>query len=201
MKAAAALSTLCRPGTWSCSTCCRSECPSLEVQRAGAGAAVGFGAGDPHVGIRTVAVGAYRRADVPRQQVPDPGIIGTGNQQTVLGQQLHKPVKGGKDSFSGAVVVQVVGLNVGDDGDLGASSSGMNRRIRRLRQQTPVPYRRPAFTPRAATSPPIAKEGSRPASRSRTVIMAVVVVLPCVPATATTSRTCHGGGQRLANGG
>ena len=42
-----------------------------------------------------------------------------------------------------------------------------------------------AFIPAVLIVPPIAKDGSRPADCKATVNIAVVVVLPCVPATAT----------------
>jgi hypothetical protein len=44
------------------------------------------------------------------------------------------------------------------------------------------------LVPSPATSAPIANDGSAPAAARAQVSIAVVVVLPCVPATATVSR-------------
>ncbi len=103
----------------------------------------------------------------------------------------RKSVEGGVVGLLRAPVVEVVGLDVGDD-----------RGVRRVDQERAVALvglgdeqvaaaRRGRWSPDSLSSPPIANDGSAPQCWRATVSIDVVVVLPCVPATATTRRPCH----------
>ena len=102
----------------------------------------------------------------------------------------RKVVEGRAVGLLGAVVVEVVGLDVGDQRARTASRRGTRRRSRRPRRRRARRCRRGRWSPVSLSSPPIAKDGSAPQCCSATVSSEVVVVLPWVPATATTRRPC-----------
>ncbi|CAB4605522.1 unannotated protein [freshwater metagenome] len=57
-----------------------------------------------------------------------------------------------------------------------------------------------ALVPAELIVPPIANEGSKPAACKATVSMAVVVVFPCVPATATEVESDNNQASAVARG-
>ncbi len=90
----------------------------------------------------------------------------------------------GDDPLEAAVVVEVVGLDVGED----RASSGSSRNVPSLSSASTTSHSAPvqwAPVPTSLTSPPTTKLGSHPAVGRIIVSIEVVVVLPWVPATAT----------------
>ncbi len=113
-NAAAALSALCRPGTWRSSAegARRRRDPrpagSFVVQPDGG---VGRRAVKDHAGV-AAGQGALCEG-------PGPGVVRAGHQDPVCREQGREAVEGGIHGVGGAVEVQVVRLDVGHHGDRG----------------------------------------------------------------------------------
>ena len=101
---------------------------------------------------------------------------------------VQEAVEGLDELVEAAVVVEVVGLHVGDDGDLGVERE--ERAVALVGLDAPATRRvsHTALVPISLTSPPMRKLGRSPASTRMSASIDVVVVLPWVPDTATHRR-------------
>ncbi len=96
-------------------------------------------------------------------------------------------------------MVEVVGLDVGDDGACGDEQQERSVALVGLGdEQSPAPSC--ALEPASLRSPPIANDGSNPQCWKRAASIEVVVVFPCVPATATPRRPAITDGERGGTG-
>ena len=108
----------------------------------GVGPAAGVGAQRTRlpIGLSRQAVGADRgpvRRSIPHRQRP--GIVGADDQQT-LGRQLrHKLPERGGEGARGRVAVDVIPLNVGDDGDFQPQAEEHAVVLVRLDDERPLP--------------------------------------------------------------
>ena len=113
------------------------------------------------------------------------GVVVAGDEEAAgLGDRVGEALVGGDDLVGGAVEVEVVGLDVGDDRDVRPVGEEGAVALVGLDDDAFSPPSA-AFVPSWAISAPAAYEGSAPAASSPTTSIAVVVVLPFAPATAT----------------
>ena len=141
----------------------------------------------PQVGARGMAVGEHPAARGARGlgEPARPAVVVAGDEEPPVGEGVDEGRVGGLDVLEGAVVVEVVGLHVGDHGDVGAVGEERAVALVGLDDEGRAPHRARRWCRAARSRPRRRTTGRRPPRRSATTSIDVVVVLPLAPATAT----------------
>ena len=136
-----------------------------------------------HVGIFGETVGDHRAADA-RKHLAHGRIVDAEHGHAVERQALKELDEGVAQALEVAAVgLHVICVDVGDDGNHGLEVQEGRIGLVGLRHEMSA-RAEARIRPALLSRPPITKVGSSPAASSTEVTSEVVVVLPCVPATA-----------------
>ena len=124
------------------------------------------------------------------------GMIDAEHRGAIERHVLDELDEGVLDRVEAAVMVEMLGIDVGDDRDRAVEPQEAAVALVGL-DHHPVAVAEPGVGAVALMMPPLITVGSIPPASSSAAIIEVVVVLPCVPATATVRLQPHQLGQHL----